>query len=340
MDSKLVFVVGMARTGTTLMARSLNKGDGVYILNETHLIREYQHLLSSNTQLTDYESDFIQRTINQFITIQNKGIYRKSEYQEYPDAVTQVLKMFETKSEKTFLELIKCLFQYESDLHGKKCCGDQTPNHVFHIDQLINLFPKAVFINMVRDPRAVVLSQKNKWKAAKRSRQPLFEIIRTRINYHPITQSILWIKSVDSALVATNKFGDAKVKNVYYENFVNEPENQLKSVCSFIGVEYSHCMLDISVSMSSNVSSSSVMGIDPSLTDKWRTKLSSTEIFFVEFFCKKRIKQFGYKMTGIKPNLLMLAAYLLFFPLHICFAYFFSAGRIKNPFQFFKKIFK
>jgi len=340
MDDRLIFIVGMARTGTTLVARCLNKNENIYILNETHLMRECQHLLSSDAQLTGCDSDFIRRTINQFITIQRKGIYRKSEYQEYPDAVTKVLEMFGKKSEKTFLELIKCLFQYESDLHGKKCCGEQTPNHVFHIDQLINLFPKAVFINMVRDPRAVVLSQKNKWKAAKRSGQPLLEIIRTRINYHPITQSILWIKSVDSALVAINKFGDGKVKNVYYEALVNEPEKQLKSVCSFIGVEYSHSMLDISVSMSSNVSAPSGLGVDASLTDKWRTMLSSTEIFFVELFCKRQARSIGYKMTGAKPNLLKLAWYLFLFPIQILAAYCLSADRIKNPFKFFKKIFR
>ena len=314
MDNKTIFIVGMARTGTTLIARCLNKGDNIYVLNETHLMREYQHLLVSNAQLTGHDIDFIKRIINQFITIQRKGIYRKSEYQEYPDAVADVLKLFE-KNEKTLLGLIKCLFQYESDLHGKKYCGDQTPNHVFHIAQLIRFFPNAVFINMVRDPRAVVLSQKNKWKAAKRSRQPLFEIIRARINYHPITQSVLWTKSVTSALVAINKFGDDKIKNVHYENFVNEPEYQLKSVCAFIGggVKYTHNMLDISVSMSSNVSTSSVSGVDSSLIDKWRTMLSPTEIFFVELFCKKRSKQIGYEMSNAKPNLLMLAWYLLLF---------------------------
>lgn len=340
MDDKLVFIIGMARTGTTLMARCLNKGKDIYILDETHLIREHQHLLSSKTELTDDDSEFIRHTINQFIIIQNKGIYRKNEYEEYHNEINQVLEMFEKKDDKTFLGLIKCLFQYESELHGKKSCGDQTPNHVFHIDQLLNLFPDALFLNMVRDPRAVVLSQKNKWKAAKRSKQPLFEIIRTRINYHPITQSVLWAKSVNSALLAINKFGAGKVKNVIYEDLVNEPEKQIKAVCSFIGVEYNRCMLDISVSMSSNVSPSSTLGIDPSLTDKWRTMLSPTEIFFVELICNNNAQQLGYKMTGIKPNLLMFAAYLLFFPVHIFFAYFLSAGRIKNPFQFFSKIFK
>ena len=63
MDSKLIFIVGMARTGTTLIARCLNKGENIYVLNETHLMREYQHLLVSNSQLTDHDIDFIKQTM-------------------------------------------------------------------------------------------------------------------------------------------------------------------------------------------------------------------------------------------------------------------------------------
>ncbi len=327
---KIIFIVGMARTGTTLMARSLSKGPDIYFLNETHFMREYQHLFSQkNIFLKAGHQNFIANIINQFITIQRKDYYRKAEFQEHPDAVEKVFEMFNARNEKNFIELLKCLFLYEAELHGKKLPGDQTPNHIFFIDQIIRNFPGATFINMIRDPRAVVLSQKNKWKASKRQKQPRFEIIRTKINYHPITQSILWLKSIRAGLVASKKYGNKKIQSIHYEQLVSEPEKYLKRLCEFIGTTYSEEMLKVSVSMSSNVISSSTQGMDSSLTDNWRSMLSATEIYIVEQVCGKYASQLGYKMSGISPNYFMLLLYFLFFPFQILVAYFFSAGRFK-----------
>ena len=58
----------------------------------------------------------------------------------------------------------------------KKWAGDQTPRHVFYIGELIEMYPGAKFVHMVRDPRAVLLSQKRKWKAGLRWNHPKFEI--------------------------------------------------------------------------------------------------------------------------------------------------------------------
>ena len=51
---------------------------------------------------------------------------------------------------------------------------------------------------MVRDPRAVILSQRGKWTVAKKLGLPLKEIIRSFFNYHPITMSILWNKAISA----------------------------------------------------------------------------------------------------------------------------------------------
>ena len=328
----------MARTGTTLVSRCINKGKDAYILNETHLIREYQNQLITDEELSGMGPGKIENVINQFITVQRKGIYRKSEYEEYPEAVSSVMTQLGDISEKTFFFLIKALYRHEAELYGKKRSGDQTPNHVFHIELLLSFFPNSVFINMIRDPRAVVLSQKNKWKAGVRKGQPLFEIIRTRINYHPITQSILWHRSVLAALKAIEKFNDKKIINVHYENFVNNPENQLKGICKFADIEYAPAMVNVSVSMSSHILDNH-SGIDPTLAEKWKKSLSSTEIFIIELFSKKGARQLGYQLTGLKPNPVALIGYMVLFPIHVFVAFCFNAGRIKNPFSFFKKIF-
>ncbi|MBU2482676.1 MAG: sulfotransferase, partial [Proteobacteria bacterium] len=173
----------------------------------------------------------------------------------------------------------------------------------------------------------------------KRQKQPLFEIIRAKINYHPITQSILWKRAVNSGNAAFQRYGETKIIKVFYEQFVTEPKEHLQNVCEFIGTEYDEMMLETSVSMSSNISyAKKTVGFDSSLIDKWKTMLSSSEIFLVEIICGKDAAELGYQMSGKKPNYLWLLIYIAIFPFHVVLAYLLSASRFKNPFKTLKQM--
>lgn len=337
MDERFIFIVGMARTGTTLVSRCLNKGGDVYILNETHLMRENQNSLGNYETMND--SDLVHKKINEFLTIQKKGIYNKSEYQDYSKETAKIFELFTETPQKKFRDLVCCLLAFEASARGKKRAGDQTPNHVFSIGQLNHFFPDSFFVNMVRDPRAVVLSQKFKWKAARRLNQPRFEVFRAFVNYHPITQSILWNRSVSAGIQAQTQYPKYKIKTFYYEDIVRYPEKKIIEICEFVDVPFHPDMLDTGISMSSNVLASENSGIDPSLADKWRDQLSSTEIFFVELFVKKNLTDLNYGLTNCRPNFFVLLFFIFMFPLHIFFAYLLNINRIKNPFSFLYKLF-
>ena len=103
---------------------------------------------------------------------------------------------------------------------------------------------------MVRDNRDVLLSQKNKWKrkflGAKKI--PFLESIRSFVNYHPITTSLVW----NSSLKITR--GLKHKSNVYilkFEEFVLAPEQKLK-LCNFLKIDYQSIMLEIENIGSSN----------------------------------------------------------------------------------------
>ena len=61
-------------------------------------------------------------------------------------------------------ELFSAFLLYEALLNGKTIPCDQTPRNVFYIDEILKFYPQAKIINMIRDPRDVLLSQKRKWK--------------------------------------------------------------------------------------------------------------------------------------------------------------------------------
>ena len=56
------------------------------------------------------------------------------------------------------------IFDVETTKNKASVAVCQTPTNVYHLDKILNSFDQVKIINMVRDPRDVLLSQKNKWK--------------------------------------------------------------------------------------------------------------------------------------------------------------------------------
>ena len=321
-ENMTIFIVGMSRSGTTLLSRILNSCDEVYILEETHFVREYVNKFPE--VINDNE---MERIVNKFITIQKKGIYGAEKPEQCVSVIDDIReKLFENRY--VLIDLIKCLFSYEARKRNKKIVGDQTPNHVFYIDYIVNNFENVRIINMVRDPRAVIASQKYKHLMAKSHNQPKYEVIRTRINYHPITQSILWKRSVKSALRGLKRYKN--IINVKYEDLVSDPEKEIKRITQFIGIEYQDKMLNVDVGGTSNIERKKKNGFDKYLMRAWTKKLNPTEIFITEKICKNEALQLGYDLSGERPEILSLIYYLTIFPIHVMLAFFYNYKRLSK----------
>ena len=58
------------------------------------------------------------------------------------------------------IEVFKIFVEFEMKDKNKLVACFHTPNNIYYINDIINAFPNAKFINMVRDNRDVLLSQK------------------------------------------------------------------------------------------------------------------------------------------------------------------------------------
>jgi hypothetical protein len=104
---------------------------------------------------------------------------------------------------------------------------DGTPEYSFHICGLRKLFPKALFIHIVRDVTSVV---------------------RSMLNFHRVDGSSLvaneqeaynyWFRAVSSCLLAERAYGPRVVFRLQYSDFVNAPESALRSLLNFLGEPY------------------------------------------------------------------------------------------------------
>lgn len=334
MTTQSIFIVGNSRSGTTLLARILSKHSKVHILKETHFMTTYEDQRKSFSLLGKKDKIHL---LNLLLTIEYKGVNYKDEFREYYKEAEHLFSL--SSGGETFASLISLFFNYVTEKNGKSICGDQTPSHIFYVNDILKIFPDAKFLNIVRDPRAVLLSQKNKWKAARKIGQPMIEVARSFFNYHPITTSLLWKKGIDAGKQAEKRLPPNVFHTVKFEKLLQSSELILQEICSFIEIEYETGMLEVDVAMSSNETDEGKKGIRSEVMNHWPNRLSSTEIFLSEKINGRIAEKEGYHLVKVDKQIFPLFLLFCYFPLHLTLAALFNMHRAKNSFSYVSKKF-
>ena len=108
--------------------------------------------------------------------------------------------------------------------HGKKVIVNKTPSDAFRWRRIVDCWPDARFIYLLRHPAAIADS----WSRAKPD-APTERIVGTVLPY---------MKAVEEA--RANRDG----LTVRYEDITLDPEREMRRICEFIGVEYEPAMVD------------------------------------------------------------------------------------------------
>lgn len=238
------------------------------------------------------------------------------------------------------IELYRLFCLNECKLHGKLIPCKQTPQNIFSIASILAHIPESKILIMVRDPREVLLSQKNKWKrrALSGGEIPFLESVRARLNYHPVTISRIWNATFNEGLKYENH---PAVKIVSYEQLIGDPERVIAEVSQFCGINYSAALLDIPVVGSSNFQDAvQTRGIDTKKTGQWnKGGLSDEEIQICEAINAENMRKAGYELSGKKGSAAKVFFIRLMMPVKLVLALFFNLKRLKNLGQIRKKLF-
>ena len=323
---KKIFIIGSSRSGTTMMSRILGNHSEIFSFNELHFFE--QVILPDNftKPLTEIEAKL---AYSKLINIQRNGLF---------DFLNSKEKMFEEVNnipvnfhEQTGVMVFDQFLAYKVSKHGKKFACEQTPTNIFYINHILEAYPDALFIHMIRDPRAVLLSQKNRWKLRFQGSDgtPLRQSIRNYANYHPITNGIIWKSSVSKGLKYES---NPRFFTFQFEKLLADPENTIKEICSFINVPYEETMLQIpQVGSSNNIDEKDKLGIRTSVKDQWKNGgLTKGEIFINQIITKKVMRKTGYQLIPFRALPLSTFYVFLIFPFKICFSFFLNIGRVKN----------
>ena len=167
-----------------------------------------------------------------------------------------------------------------------------TPTNVYYLDKILESFDQVKVINMVRDPRDVLLSQKNKWKRKflGANQIPFLELLRARFNYHPYTISKMW-----NTAVKRGRLKHQNVQTIRFEDLLQYPEKTIRDLCQFIGLSFESNMLQVANIGSSSKQDQDLDAIDSSKVFKWKKGgLTKAEIIISEKVNREIINRLGY----------------------------------------------
>lgn len=291
-SAKMVFVVGNSRSGTTMMSRVLGRNSAIHGFPELHYIEQMvtaEQFASDNPVEDARAIDLVARVISIF----RLGYFKRREPERFLSEAQDIINGVKPR---THAALLRAAMLTEARRHGAVIACEQTPRNVFHIDAILAAYPDAVVINMVRDRRDVLLSQKNKWRRRSMGAPiPRFEALRAWMNYHPLTMSLLW----KSAVTAGCRPRD-RVLTVRFEDLLAQPQDALREICTHIGIEYDANMLNVpQVGSSARQDQSAQSGIDKNRGAAWRQGgLSDAELMICKATTREQMAILEYASSG------------------------------------------
>ena len=303
MDHQPIFIVGVPRSGTTLLAAMLAAHSRISCGPETHFFRKLARVDAD--QLVKPET-WPQAALEFICSIEHASFSDSQripliqKYQIEREQIAEYLRQREPSIPNTLASVTD---QYRLKL-GKLRWAEKTPDHLLTLPQVREYYPEAPVVRIIRDARDVAISlTKVPWGA---------------MSY--LEALLLW-KRLDEESADFFQT-DQLCYSLRFEDLISSPEAELTRLCDFIGEEFEPGMLDTSetgkqlnarqVAWKEKVS----QPVDASRQAVWKTSLTREDNQLAEAILGGRLETLGYprveefsQLGEVYPSFLIVTKY-------------------------------
>ena len=291
-DIPLFFIIGRPRTGTTLLRLLVEAHPNVIIPPESPIIlslyKKYQH--------------------KEFWTEQDlEALLRDVQKQQYFNAWlikeeklrSEIMKC---KGECTFFDIIKKIYLTYPSMFSKediKLIGDKNPVYALYIKRMHQLYPDSKFIYISRDYRDNYLSL-----IRVNFEIPLVPLVVFRWKFAYLQFKKLWKRNPDTFYF------------LRYEDLASNPEEEIKKVYAFLGIEYKQEVFDFYKKEKEmkeaygnsrellDIHRSLLNPVNTSRINTWKEKMSDKQIRMADLVAGRTAEECGYERKFKKFNFL------------------------------------
>lgn len=274
------FVIGPPRSGTTLLRLILDGHSRLHVPPESwfleDLVRELPLTGPLNSEQTSRAADIV--------TSHHR-------WEDFAISSDWFREQVEGLKEPTLRQTIDVIFGEVLSRAGKSRFGDKSPHNFRIVPQLITLYPGAKFINIIRDGRDVAIST-----------------IDARWTRYYERNRFVWLEAMKWRDTLRRSVYAERILEIRYEDLVQEPEANVRTICDFLGEHFEEGMLAWQHRVESSIPAREMSvharikgGMDSQNIAVWKTRLSAFECFSMEACLGEALDKLGYDLRFSSP---------------------------------------
>jgi hypothetical protein len=284
-DFKIFFILGNPRSGTSLLRIILNNHPNIVVPPECGFIQWLctRHGNFDGKGMSDVDN-FIE-DLRSLKKIETWNI----DFNGLKDYINE-------KKPESYSHITALVIEYYGINLGKKIIwlGDKNNYYIDHLDLLLNLFPSAKFIEIVRDGRDVATSYQSLSRKGKKYEPNLSVDIKS------IAKE--WSTNLEKIQAFFQKIERSNKLTVKYEDLIIDPQIILNEICNLLKIEFNSEMLDYYKNPNFGEPLAlldwkikTTKPLDASSIGKYKMQLSKDEIITFNLLVLSQLKQYGYE---------------------------------------------
>jgi hypothetical protein len=198
----------------------------------------------------------------------------------------------QTMPTRTPASFLDTLYKAYARQNGAERWGDKTPIYASYLDLIQEIFPAAQFIHIIRDARDAAASMLAKYE-------------QDEFHVDVFFAARNWVRRIRKAQTSGARLGPSQYYELRYEDLVTDPENELRSVCHFLGEDFESSMLRHHRLASTRIEPDSHFfdTVRDPLTDarvgRWRTKLSLADQRLIQAVSGRLLEELDYPLEDL-----------------------------------------
>ncbi len=308
-----IFIMGTGRSGTSVFTRLLGLHPNIWAFRwETQIFSGLPGV--GEVMLRRFNEDVVKRFTNNLRgkwfrrTIRegkpnsyDAGLFEIVELQELEIIINRFVSDLHAANNrsmrvKALAQLANNIFEVPMTRSGAKRWCEKTPRNLLFADLIAEVFPKAKFINVVRDGRDVASSmlERKFWPIARSNRFKCTSKFGGEITIEKCAQYWSCLSRIGSEM--EKKLGNDMCLMVKLEDLAANPEKAFCRVLEFLGEPFDSSVLDLDSRVVRRKNPGSVNWTDVAHIGRWHYDLSIDQKRIFTEMARDELKIYGYPL--------------------------------------------
>ena len=273
-----LIVLGVSRSGTTLLRVMLDRSPGIAIPDESFFVPLLARRHRGNVDTSSFLDDL-------------RRIPTLRAWNVSADEVAPRLRQGMRTG-----EAVAAVFESYAEKNGKPRWGDKTPMYMRHLPLLERLFPDGQYVHLVRDGRDAALSFLE---------MPEGTFTRTWARPRSAGQfGCLWRKEVLAARALGRWVGTGRYFEARYEELVARPAEVVQAICDFADIGFEPAMFEYvgSVDVSEKPHQQRLLQSPTVGVRSWRDEMTARDLGAFEAIAGDLLAELGYELRARPPR--------------------------------------